>query len=77
MVALQGVLIAFVGYGIGIALATLFITLGNQNSDTFKGFYTPWQIPLGVAAAILIMVALTGFLALRTVLKTEPAEVFR
>jgi len=77
MVALQGALIAFVGYGIGIALATLFITLGNSNSDTFKGFYTPWQIPLGVAVAIAIMVFLTGFLALRTVLKTEPAEVFR
>jgi putative ABC transport system permease protein len=77
MVALQAGWIGFIGYAIGIALATLFIAVGGSNSDTFKGFYTPWQVLVGVGVAVLLMVFGTGFLALRKVLKTEPAEVFR
>jgi putative ABC transport system permease protein len=77
MVALQAGWIGFIGYSIGIALATLFIAMGGSNSDTFKGFYTPWQVLVGVGVAVLLMVFGTGFLALRKVLKTEPAEVFR
>ena len=77
MVALQAGWIGVIGYGIGIGLATAFIIIGGSNSDTFKGFYTPWQILVGVGAAVLLMVFGTGFVALRKVLKTEPAEVFR
>jgi len=77
MVALQAGWIGVIGYGIGIGLATAFIIVGGSNSDTFKGFYTPWQILVGVGAAVLLMVFGTGFVALRKVLKTEPAEVFR
>jgi putative ABC transport system permease protein len=77
MVALQAGWIGFIGYAIGIGLATAFIVFGGSNSDTFKGFYTPWPIMVGVAVAVLVMVFATGFLALRRVLRTEPAEVFR
>jgi putative ABC transport system permease protein len=77
MVALQAGWIGFIGYGIGIGLAAAFIAFGDKNSDTFQGFYTPWQILIGVGVAVLLMVFATGFLALRKVLKTEPAEVFR
>jgi putative ABC transport system permease protein len=44
---------------------------------TFKGFYIPWQIPLISLAAVTIILAFTGWIALRRVLKTEPAAVFR
>ncbi|WP_448657821.1 ABC transporter permease [Sphingomonas sp. CJ99] len=77
MVAAQSALVALIGYGLGILMATLFIVQGAAGSDTFKGFYTPWQIPLIAAAVVLVMILLTGLLALRQVLKTEPAEVFR
>jgi putative ABC transport system permease protein len=74
MVALQAGWIGFIGYGIGIGLAAPFIYSGGSNSDTFKGFYTPWQVLVGVGVAVLLMVFATGFLALRTVLKMEPAR---
>jgi putative ABC transport system permease protein len=77
MVALQAGWIGVIGYSLGIGLATLLIIVGSAESDSFKGFYTPWQILIGVGAAVLIMVFATGFFALRKVLKTEPAEVFR
>jgi putative ABC transport system permease protein len=77
MVAAQSGLVALIGYGLGILMASLFILQGALGSDTFKGFYTPWQIPIISAVVVAVMILLTGFLALRQVLKTEPAEVFR
>ncbi|WP_299323177.1 ABC transporter permease [Parasphingopyxis sp.] len=76
MVAIQAGFVGLVGYGIGIFVAEMFFIL-NSGVDTFKGFYMPWQIPLLTAVVTLVMIMLTGFLALRSVLKTEPAEVFR
>lgn len=77
MVAAQSALVGFIGYGIGVFLATAFIAWSASNTDPFKGFFTPWQIPLVSAVFVMAMILLTGVLALRTVLKTEPAEVFR
>jgi putative ABC transport system permease protein len=76
MVATQAALVGLIGYGIGVFLATMFIVSGDGN-DAFKGFYIPWQIPVITAAAVLVMIMLTGAIALRSVLNTEPAEVFR
>ena len=77
MVAAQSGMVGLVGYGLGILMATLFIFGGASGSDAFKGFFTPWQIPVITAVVTIVMILLTGFVALRTVLKTEPAEVFR
>jgi putative ABC transport system permease protein len=77
MVAAQSGMVGLIGYGLGIIMAVLFIGFGSSGSDAFKGFYTPWQIPVITAVVVLVMILLTGLLALRAVLKTEPAEVFR
>jgi putative ABC transport system permease protein len=76
MVAAQSGLVALIGYGIGVFLAALFIW-GNSGRDVFKGFFIPWQIPVIAAGVVVVMILLTGLLALRSVLKMEPAEVFR
>lgn len=76
MVAAQALLVGLIGYGFGILGAAAFI-YGNESLPTFKGFYMPWQIPVATAVVVLAMILLTGWLALRSVLKTEPAEVFR
>lgn len=77
MVATQSGMVGLIGYGLGIIMAVLFIYGGARGSDAFKGFYTPWQIPVITAAVTIVMILLTGLVALRTVLRTEPAEVFR
>ncbi|MCB2072510.1 MAG: FtsX-like permease family protein [Novosphingobium sp.] len=77
MVAVQAGLVGLIGYGLGTLMATAFIASGAANSADFKGFYTPWQIPVITLIAIAVIIAITGWLALRTVLKTEPAAVFR
>ncbi len=76
MVAAQAALVGSVGYALGIIGTALFIW-GFSGDPTFKGFYIPWQIPLFSLVAVTLILAMTGYLALRTVLKTEPAAVFR
>ena len=76
MVASQAALVGLVGYGLGV-LGTVGFIWGFSGNPTFKGFYIPWQVPLVSLAAVTLILALTGWLALRNVLKTEPASVFR
>ena len=76
MVAAQAGLVGLIGYGLGVLGTVGFIQAFSSNPQ-FKGFYIPWQIPLISLAAVTLILALTGWLALRNVLKTEPASVFR
>lgn len=76
MVASQAGLVGLIGYGLGV-LGTIAFIWSFSAEPTFKGFYIPWQIPLISMASVALILALTGWLALRSVLKTEPASVFR
>ncbi len=76
MVAAQAALVGLIGYGLGV-LGTVAFIWSFSAEPTFKGFYIPWQIPLISLAAVALILALTGWIALRSVLKTEPAAVFR
>lgn len=76
MVGVQAGLVGMIGYGLGVVGTVAFIR-GFGANPFFKGFYIPWQIPLISLAAVVVILALTGFVAIRSVLKTEPAAVFR
>ncbi|MDC0886175.1 ABC transporter permease [Altererythrobacter sp.] len=76
MVAVQAGLVGFVGYGLGV-LGTVVFLWSFSGNPFFKGFYIPWQIPIISLVAVVIILAITGSLALRSVFKTEPAAVFR
>jgi putative ABC transport system permease protein len=76
MVAVQAGMVGFVGYGLGVIGTVLFLKAFAGN-PFFKGFYVPWQIPLISLVAVILILAITGYFALRSVLSTEPAAVFR
>ena len=76
MVTAQAGMVGFVGYALGVVGTVLFIW-GFSGNPTFKGFYLPWQIPFASLTAVVLILALTGWLSMRSVLKTEPAAVFR
>ncbi len=76
MVAAQAAMVGLIGYGLGV-LGTVGFIWGFSSNPTFKGFYIPWQVPLISLVAVTLILALTGWIALRRVLKTEPAAVFR
>lgn len=77
MVAAQAGLVGLIGYAFGVLAAVGFVNGFALGGGFFKGFYTPWQIPMLTAAVTIIILILTGLVALRTVLNTEPASVFR
>lgn len=77
MVAAQSFLVILIGYGLGLAMATAFIGIGAANGDFFKGFYMLWQIPLITLGLVLAIVGVTSRIAMRSVLNTDPASVFR
>lgn len=76
MVAAQAGLVGMIGYGLGVIGTVAFIKSFGAN-PFFKGFYIPWQIPLISLGAVVVILAITGFVAIRSVLRTEPAAVFR
>ena len=76
MVAAQAGLVGMIGYALGVIGTVAFIK-GFSANPFFKGFYIPWQIPLISLVAVVIILAITGLIAIRSVLKTEPASVFR
>jgi len=76
MVVVQAGLVGLIGYAIGVVGTVLFIW-GFSGNPTFKAFYIPWQIPLMSLLAVVTILALTGWISLRSVMRTEPAAVFR
>jgi putative ABC transport system permease protein len=76
MVGVQAGMVGAVGYALGV-LGTVAFLWGFSGNPFFKGFYIPWQIPLISLVAVIVILAITGWLALRSVLNTEPASVFR
>lgn len=76
MVAAQAGMVGMIGYALGVIGTVAFIR-GFGANPFFKGFYIPWQIPLISLVAVVIILAITGFIAIRSVLNTEPASVFR
>ena len=76
MVAVQAGMVGLIGYGFGVLGSVGMIAVFGRN-PFFKGFYVPWEIPVISFIAVIIILALTGWIALRNVLKTEPAAVFR
>ena len=75
MVLFQGLVVGVIGYGIGVGLAALF----GETVPRFTrlAFYMPWQVMLGTAAAVGVIVLLSSLVSVLKVLFLEPAVVFR
>ena len=76
MVGAQAGLVGLVGYSLGLVGTALSLWAFSDN-PFFKAFYIPWQIPLISLVAVVIILIITGWIALRSVFSTEPASVFR
>jgi putative ABC transport system permease protein len=74
MVLVQGLVVGVLGYSLGVGLAALF---GVATRNTEISFFMPWQILVGTAAAVGIIVMLSSLVSVWRVLVLEPAVVFR
>ena len=76
MVAVQTIVVAVIGFSIGIGLAALFFE-STSNIDAMRGFFLPWQVVLGTAITVMIIMLFSAFISIRKVLMIDPATVFR
>ena len=76
MVLLQALMVGVMGYGIGLGLATLFFE-ATSSQPALRGFYLPWQIAAGTAAAVTLIVIIASLASIRKVFVLDPAIVFR
>jgi putative ABC transport system permease protein len=74
MVLIQALVVGFIGYGLGVGLATLF-GVATQGSEV--SFFLPWQVLVLTGVAVAVIVTLSSLISIRRVLVLEPAVVFR
>ena len=77
MVLLQAIVVASIGYAIGIGLCAGFFEITSRISINLRGFELPWQVATGTACAILVIIVIASFASIRKVMVVDPAIVFR
>jgi putative ABC transport system permease protein len=76
MILLQASVVGGFGYALGMGAASVFFEVTNDIYH-LRGFYLPWQVAVGTAAAVVIIMFLASILSIRRVWMLEPASVFR
>ena len=77
MVLLQAMVVAGIGYAIGIGFCAGFFEFTSRLSIELRGFELPWQVAVGTAGAVLVIIVIASFASLRKVKVVDPAIVFR
>ncbi|HEX5009512.1 MAG TPA: ABC transporter permease [Planctomycetota bacterium] len=74
MILMQAAVVGAIGYGVGVGTAAL---VGFLTRNSELAFYMPWQLLLVSAGAVTFICLLSAGLAIRKVIRLEPAIVFR
>lgn len=75
MILLQALMVAAVGYAVGMGLAGVFFVAAR--TEATRGIVLLWQVMAGTAGIVMLIVMLASLLSIRKVLVLEPAMVFR
>jgi putative ABC transport system permease protein len=74
MIVLQAALVGFIGYGLGVGLASLTSVLSSKSELAFK---FPWQLLAISATAVTLICIISAIFSIRKVSRLEPAIVFK
>jgi putative ABC transport system permease protein len=74
MVLVQALIVAVVGWGLGVGAAAGF---GKSMKTTVLAFKLPWQLLFVSGCAVLVISTLAAVISMRKVLRLEPAVVFK
>jgi putative ABC transport system permease protein len=77
MVLLQATIVGVVGYCLGIGMTAAFFEWTADLNPNLRGLHLWWEIAVGTAATVVVIVFLASMMSLRKVLTLEPAVVFR
>jgi putative ABC transport system permease protein len=76
MILLQSLVVGAVGYSLGMGMAAGFFSIFVHKIAT-RGIVLLWQVMLGDAAVVFLIVIIASLMSIRKVLVLEPAVVFR
>lgn len=76
MILCMAGLTALIGYGFGVGLVTMMITLAKQRLPSYASMLTPGNLSLAFAMVVVIAV-IASYLGVRRVLRIEPFDIFR
>jgi putative ABC transport system permease protein len=74
MVMLQAMVVAVIGFGLGVGLAGM---IGYSARGSPLAFRMIWQLPFIAGAAVVVISCLAAMLSMRRIVKLEPAIVFK
>jgi putative ABC transport system permease protein len=77
MVLLQAAVVASTGYSIGIGLCAGFFEVTSRASINLRAFELPWQVAVGTAVAVLVIIVIASLVSIRRVMVVDPVIVFR
>ena len=76
MILFMATFTALTGYGLGVGLVTLMISIARYRMPNYAAMTTFWN--LGLAFGMVILIAgISSYIGIRKVLKIEPFDIFR
>jgi putative ABC transport system permease protein len=76
MIMFMAAFTALTGYGLGVGLVTLMITIARARLPNYAAMITFGNLTLAFGMVLLIAV-ISGYIGIRKVLKIEPFDIFR
>ena len=76
MILFMATFTALTGYGLGIGLVTLMISIARYRLPNYAAMITFWNLGLAFGMVLLIA-AISSYVGIRKVLKIEPFDIFR
>jgi putative ABC transport system permease protein len=76
MILIQSLVVAGIGYGIGVGLATAFGIVAERVMPLLA-FYLPWQVLVLTGVGVVFIALVSSVLSIHRVLVLEPAAVFQ
>ncbi len=76
MVILQALVVGVLGYALGIGLCSTFFWL-TRDVPALDGFILRWQVIVGTAVAVAVIMLFSSLASIRKVFVLDPAVVFR
>jgi putative ABC transport system permease protein len=76
MILLQATVVGGLGYALGMGAASAFFEV-TKDIYHLRGFFLPWQVAIGTAGAVVVIMFLASIVSIRRVWTLEPAIVFK
>lgn len=76
MIVFQAMLTGLTGYGLGVGLSSVIIAVAKSRVPNYAAMITFYNLGLALFM-VLVIVAVSSYVAVRKVIKIEPFEIFR